>query len=294
MPSCAMTVEVPRGEADDWAALLLDQGARGAEIRDGSIEPMPGAAQPRPGRAYVVAFFANREEAQAAGAALGVPGSLVEVPDQDWGASWREGLAPSRIGRVFVRPSWVEAPPPPGTVEVIVDPGMAFGTGTHPTTRLCLEGLCELLAEMPGSDVLDVGTGSGLLGIAAKKLGARRVVGTEEDAVALRVAGENADRNGAALELRLEPPEAVPGTFPIVVANILANTLVALAPAVAQRLAPGGALLLAGILDGQEEEVRAAYARQGLLRDPERERREAEWVLVALRAPPPASCRGAR
>src|SRR6266508_4417810 len=226
MPSYAITVDVLQGDADDCAALFLDQGARGAEVHDGSIDPMPGAPRPSPGRAYVVAFFEAREEAEAAGGALGLAGSIAEIPDQDWGESWKEGLALAVVGSVFVRPSWISAQPPPGTVEVVLDPGMAFGTGTHPTTQLCLEELGELLREKPGSDVLDVGTGSGLLAIAAKKLGAARVVGTEDDVVALRVAEENADRNGIVLELRLEPPGSVPGLFPIVVANILANTLV--------------------------------------------------------------------
>jgi ribosomal protein L11 methyltransferase len=294
MPSYAITVEVAQGDAEDCAALFLDQGAQGAEVHDGSIEPMPGAPRPLPGRAYVVAFFARREEAQAAGDARGLGGGVVEIPDQDWGATWREGLAPALIGRVYVRPSWIAAPPPPGTVEVILDPGMAFGTGTHPTTRLCLEALGVLLVEMPGVDVLDVGTGSGLLAIAAKKLGARRVAGTEEDVVALRVAEENADQNGVVLELRLDPPEAVPGSFPIVVANILANTLVALAPAIASRVAPGGVVLLAGVLAGQEEEVRAAYAQHGLVRERARERSDGEWRLLAMRAPGPGGAGGAR
>ncbi len=294
MPSYAITVEVPEGDADDCAALFLDQGARGAEVHDGSIAPMPGAPRPSFGRAYVVAFFEAREEAEAAGDALGMAGSIAEVPDQDWGESWKEGLAPAVVGCVFVRPSWISAQPPPGTVEVVLDPGMAFGTGTHPTTQLCLEALGELLREEPGSDVLDVGTGAGLLAIAAKKLGAARVVGTEEDVVALRVAEENADRNGVVLELRLEPPGAVPGLFQIVVANILANTLVALAPAIASRLAKGGTLLLAGILGGQEEEVRAAYVDQGLTRFRACERSRGEWRLLALRAPAGAGAAAAR
>ena len=294
MPSYAITVEVPQGEADDLAALFLDQGGRGAEVHDGSFQPMPGAPRPSPGRAYVVAFFASRGEAQAAGAALGVSGPVAEIADQDWGESWKQGLEPSVVGRVFVRPSWIEAAPPPGCVEIVLDPGMAFGTGTHPTTRLCLEALGDLVAEAPGSDVLDVGTGSGLLAIAAKKLGAARVVGTEEDPVALRVAEENAGRNGVALELRLEPPEEVSGSFRIVVANILANTLVALAPGIASRLAPGGALLLAGILAGQEEDVRAAYAGRGLARDVARERSDGDWRLLAFRAPPSAGAAGGR
>ncbi len=285
MPSYALSVDVPQVDADDVAALLLDQGALGAEVRDGSIQPMPGAPRPPQGRAQVLAFFTARSEAEEAACALGLAGSIAEIADQDWGESWKKDLAPFSVGRVFIRPSWTTAPPPPGAAEVVLDPGMAFGTGTHPTTALCLEALGELLAGAPGADVLDVGTGSGLLAIAAKKLGARRVVGTEHDAVALRVAAENADRNGVVLELRLQEPEAVPGRFPVVVANILANTLVALAPGIAARLAPGGTLLLAGVLAGQEDEVRTAYLEAGLTADRERERSKGEWRLLALRAP---------
>jgi ribosomal protein L11 methyltransferase len=287
MPSYALTVDVPDLDADDVAALLLDQGALGAEVRDGSIEPMPGVPLPARGRAHVFAFFAARGEAEEATAALGLPGSIAEIPDQDWGESWKKDLAPFSVGPVFIRPSWIAAAPPPGAVEVVLDPGMAFGTGTHPTTALCLEALCELLGGAPGADVLDVGTGSGLLAIAAKKLGAGRVVGTEDDPVALRVAEENAYRNGIALELRLEDPDTVAGHFPVVVANILASTLVALAPGIAARLTPGGTLLLAGILAGQEDEVRAAYLAAGLLADRDRERSKGEWRLLALQAPGP-------
>jgi len=284
MHSYALTVDVPEIDADDVAALLLDRGALGAEVRDGSIKPMPGVSLPAPGRAHVSAFFAARGEAEEAATALGVAGSIAEVADQDWGESWKKGLAPFSVGRVFIRPSWIAAAPPPGAVEVVLDPGMAFGTGTHPTTALCLEALCELLGGAPGADVLDVGTGSGLLAIAAKKLGADRVVGTENDPVALRVAEENAGRNGVALELRLEEPDAVTGHFPVVVANIVANTLVALAPGIAARLARGGTLFLAGILAGQEDEVRSAYLATGLIADRDRERSKGEWRLLALRA----------
>jgi len=285
MPSHALTIDVPEAEADDTAALLLDAGAAGAEVRDGSVAPMPGVARPGAGRALVVAFFAARGEALEAAASLGLSGAVSEIADQDWGESWKEGLSPFRVGRVFVRFSWTPSPPPPGVVEVVLDPGMAFGTGTHPTTALCLAALDELLATTPGVAVLDVGTGSGLLAIAAQKLGAGRVAATENDPVALRVAAENAARNGIALELGLVAPDVVEGQFPIVVANILANTLVELAPGIAARLAPGGALLLSGILAGQEHEVRGAYLAQGLAADPSRERSQAEWRLLALRRP---------
>jgi ribosomal protein L11 methyltransferase len=285
MPSYALTVDVPEAEADDTAARLLDGGAAGAEVRDASVTPMPGAARPAAGRAHVIAFFSGRDEAVGAAASLGLVGTVAEIADRDWGETWKEGLAPFRVGRVFVRFSWTPSPPPPGAVEVVLDPGMAFGTGTHPTTALCLAGLDELLAASPGAAVLDVGTGSGLLAIAARKLGAGRVAATENDPVALRVTEENAARNGVALELGLVSPGEVAGEFPVVVANILANTLVELAPGIASRLAPGGALLLSGILAGQEEEVRAAYLAQGLEADPARERSQAEWRLLALRRP---------
>ncbi|GEJ59557.1 50S ribosomal protein L11 methyltransferase [Anaeromyxobacter diazotrophicus] len=287
MPSYALTVDVPEAEADDTAALLLDAGAAGAEVRDGSVAPMPGTPRPSAGRALVVAFFAARQAATEAAAELGLEGAVAELADQDWSETWKAGLAPFRVGRVFIRFSWTPSPPPPGTVEVVLDPGMAFGTGTHPTTALCLAGLDELLAASPGAAVLDVGTGSGLLAIAARKLGAGRVAATENDPVALRVAEENAERNGVQLELKLAAPDEVQGRFPIVVANILANTLVELAPGIAARLAPGGALLLSGILAGQEDEVRAAYLAQGLVPDPARERSQAEWRLLALARPAP-------
>ncbi|HET9594931.1 MAG TPA: 50S ribosomal protein L11 methyltransferase [Anaeromyxobacteraceae bacterium] len=285
MPSVTLTVEVAEGEADDIAGLLLSEGAEGAEVREASVAPMPGAPRPPPGRAHVVAFFASRPAAEDAAAALGLAGAVAEVPEEDWSEGWKRDLAPFTVGRIFIRPSWVAAGAPPGAVEVVLDPGMAFGTGTHPTTALCLAALDALLAARPQAAVLDVGTGSGLLAIAAAKLGARRAAGTENDAVALRVAGENAARNGAALELHLAAPDEVPGRFEVVVANILANTLVELAPALARKVAPGGVLLLSGILAGQEDEVRAALEAAGLAHDPGRSAAQAEWRLVALSRP---------
>ncbi len=281
----ALTVDVPEAEADDVAALLLGEGAAGAEVRDRSVAPMPGAPSPGPGRAVVVAWFADPSRASEAAGQAGVSGILTSVAEEDWGEEWKKGLGAFTVGRVFIRPSWIEAAPPPGTVEVVLDPGMAFGTGTHATTALCLAALDALIAEAPGASVLDVGTGSGLLAIAARKLGAGRTVGTENDPVALRVAAENATRNGVELELRLEEPGAVPGRFPIVLANILANTLVALAPGIARRLAPGGTVVLAGILAGQDEEVRAAYAREGLAPRVELDASDGEWRRVVLRRP---------
>jgi ribosomal protein L11 methyltransferase len=287
VPFFSLTCELEASLADDRAAGLVEAGAAGVEVREEGVLPMPGDRRPGPGRALLVAWFEGRDLALRAAVEAGVDGVVAEVEEEDWGEAWKKGLSPLTVGRVFVRPSWIAAAPPPGAAEVVLDPGMAFGTGTHPTTSLCLAALSDLLAERPGASVLDVGTGSGLLAIAAARLGAGRVAGNDVDPVAVQVARENAARNGVALELTAAPVEALRGPFQVVVANILANTLAELAPAVAAQVAPGGALLLSGLLEGQEEEVRGAYLAAGLLADPGRDATLGEWRLVALRAPPP-------
>lgn len=283
MPTFSLIVETDLPLAELLVADLFDLGAMGVEIRDGEGTPMPGARLPPPGRALVVAWFAHRDEAEAAAQARG--GEIAPVPDEDWSETWKRDLRPLDVGRVRIRPSWIEAPPPPGAVEVVLDPGMAFGTGAHPTTALCLAALSDLISARPGASVLDVGTGSGLLAIAARKLGAGRVAANDDDPVAVAVARENATANAVDLEIRDEPLPLIAGTFDLVVANILANTLVALAPAIAAKLRPGGVVLLSGILGPQEEEVRAAYAALGLLPLPESERRDGAWSLLALGRP---------
>ncbi len=280
MASWSVTVDVERGAAEEVAAALMEEGAGGVEVRDGEGIPMPGMVQPAAGRALVVAWFAGREEASWSAGERG--GTLEELPDQDWGEKWKEGLTPLAIGRVFVRPSWIAAETPPGMVEVTLDPGMAFGTGTHPTTSLCLAAMSERLAARPGARVLDVGTGSGLLAIAARKLGAPRVVGNDNDPIAVRVALENAALNGVQVDFDLRDVGEQPGPFDLVLANILANTLCELAPAIAAQLAPGGVVLLSGILTPQEAEVRAAYVAAGLRPLPGGDRRDGEWSLLAM------------
>lgn len=280
MPTFSLTLECGASVAEEVAADLFDLGAQGVEISDGEGTPMPGARVPPPGRALLVASFPDRDSAQDAAALHG--GTVAPVPDEDWGEGWKRHFRPLDVGRVRVRPSWIDAPPPPGAVEVVLDPGMAFGTGSHPTTALCLAALSELLAARPGASVLDVGTGSGILAIAARELGARRVVGNDDDPKAVAVARENAARNGVAIELVPDPLARVAGTFDVVVANILANTLVELAPEIAAKLAPGGVVVLSGILAHQEEEVRRAYVASGLVPLPGGDRREGEWSALAL------------
>jgi ribosomal protein L11 methyltransferase len=230
-----------------------------------------------------VAFFEEREAARRAAADLDVPTELAEIPDRDWGEEWKKGLGAMAVGRVFLRPSWIDATPPPGSVEVVLDPGMAFGTGTHATTSLCLAAIDDFLARRPGASVVDVGTGSGLLAIAARKLGAGRVAANDNDPVAVAVAAENAARNGAHLELTGDSLEAIAGSFDLVVANILANVLVDLSPSLVARTAPGGELVLAGILVPQEDEVRLPFLARGLEQLPGE--RRGEWSMLRFRRP---------
>jgi len=283
MTTWSLTVELPADRADACTALLFERGAAGVEEREAGLAPMPGARQPGSGQVLLVAFFEEREAARRAAADLEVPTELAEIPDRDWGEEWKKGLGAIAVGRVFLRPSWIDATPPPGSVEVVLDPGMAFGTGTHATTSLCLAAIDEFLARRPGASVVDVGTGSGLLAIAARKLGAGRVAANDNDPVAVAVAAENAARNGAHLELTGDSLEAIAGSFDLVVANILANVLVDLSPSLVARTAPGGELVLAGILVPQEEEVRLPFLARGLEQLPGE--RRGEWSLLRFRRP---------
>jgi ribosomal protein L11 methyltransferase len=279
MPTYSVTLETTPELAELRSSELWDLGAQGVEVRDGEGAPMPGAAPPA-GRAVLVGWFGDRDSARRAAEALA--GAVEEIADQDWGEAWKKGLGAFSVGRVFIRPSWIEAAIPAGAVEVVLDPGMAFGTGTHPTTALCLAALSDLLAARPGAAVLDVGTGSGLLAIAARKLGAARVRGNDNDPVAVGVARENAERNGAEVQLSTDPLPAISGRYDLVVANILANTLVELAPEIAAHTAPGGVAVVSGILAPQEVEVVAAYAAAGLTPRPDLDRRDGEWSLLAF------------
>ena len=283
MATWSLTAELPADEADASTAILFERGAAGVEEREGSLAPMPGERQPGAGRVILIGFFADEAAAREAAAALGAPADVAEIPDRDWGEEWKKGLGPLSVGRLFLRPSWIDAAPPPGSAEVVLDPGMAFGTGTHATTSLCLAAIDAFLARRPGASVLDVGTGSGLLAIAARKLGAGRVAANDNDPVAVAVAAENAERNGAALELTGDPPSAIPGSFDLVVANILANVLVELAPDLARRAAPGAEVVLAGVLVPQEEEVARAFLACGL--EPLPGERRGEWSLLRFQRP---------
>ena len=185
---------------------------------------------------------------------------IEHIEDQDWERSWMDNFQPMRFGqRLWIVPSW-HAAPEPGAVNLLLDPGLAFGTGTHPTTALCLEWLDG--QDLNDCTVIDFGCGSGILAIAALLLGAPQAIGTDIDPQALEASRDNAGRNG------IDParfPVYLPADMPqqpadVVVANILAGPLVSLAPQITALVKAGGRLALSGILAEQAEEVRAAYA----------------------------------
>jgi ribosomal protein L11 methyltransferase len=277
-----LRIETDDARAEEVAAEALAAGATGAEVKDHDT----GAPA---GRAIVQAYFTRRETADEARGELG--GEIGELADADWAQDWKQHHRPVAVSpRLWVTPSWLAGGAPPGAVEVMIDPQMAFGTGSHETTFLCLQALDAFLAERGARGaaapaVLDVGTGSGVLSIAAVRLGAARAVGIDNDPVAVRTARKNAELNGVAERCTFtsDGPVRVQGTFDLVIANIFTNTLDELSGAIAGKVAKGGTLHLSGILVHQTEEVRRAYEARGMrqvavvTRD--------EWVLLAMEWP---------
>ena len=207
------------------------------------------------------------------------------IADGDWADRWKEGFKPLRVGRHFVvSPTWEEVDAGPEDLVILIDPGRAFGTGHHETTRLCLEWLEERVSVRPdvgACSLLDVGTGSGILAMAAALLGFANVLGIDNDPEAIEVADENVRLNGleGKVQLRLD---TVSGRdrFEVVVANIQANPLIGMAGRLAKILEPSGHLVLSGILVEQKEQVKTAYAAEGLQQIDERT--AGEWCLLAF------------
>ncbi|CAN7240156.1 50S ribosomal protein L11 methyltransferase [Pseudoxanthomonas sp. LjRoot168] len=189
-----------------------------------------------------------------------------KVEDEDWERAWLDQFKPMRFGaRTFIVPWNHEVPEEAGDDAAIVrlDPGLAFGSGTHPTTALCLRWLDTLAGEglLQDQRVLDFGCGSGILALAALKLGAAHATGVDNDPQALLASADNAQRNGVDAHFHVYLPDDEPAaTYPVVVANILASALDALADVLAARVAVGGRIALSGILKGQEDELLARYA----------------------------------
>ncbi len=204
------------------------------------------------------------------------------IEDQDWERAWLDQFQPMRFGaRTWIVP-WNHALPDDANADeaviVRLDPGLAFGSGTHPTTALCLQWLDGLASrgELQGREVLDFGCGSGILAVAALKLGAARAVGVDNDPQALIATADNAERNGVAIDVSM-PQDTPTMAYPVVVANILAIALDALAETLAARTAPGGRIAMSGILAGQEDALLIRYATWF---DDLRVTRQEDWIRI--------------
>ena len=255
-------------QAETYEDLMLELGAVSVTFMDAEDQPIfePDlGTTPLWSQTHLLALFYGDTDAAALEQrvqllANGLVYEVERLEDQEWERSWMDNFQPMRFGqRLWIVPSWHEAPEP-AAVNLLLDPGLAFGTGTHPTTSLCLQWLDG--EPVQGLQVLDFGCGSGILAIAALLLGAERAVGTDIDVQALEASRENANRNG------IDParfPLYLPADLPteqadVVVANILAGPLVGLAEQITRLTRIGGRLALSGILAEQAEDVRAAYA----------------------------------
>jgi ribosomal protein L11 methyltransferase len=273
--------------AGEWAAAeAWEAGAMGVEERGLSS-----------GGTVLLLYAAGDREPAVQEAVAAVPGARVAksepVADEDWSQAWRAGLDAVRVGeRLVVRPSWIDASLAPGEVELVIDPGQAFGTGGHASTRLALEWIEALSREAvlgPDVRVLDVGTGTGVLALAALALGAGFAVGFDVDPLSGESARRWAERNDLAgrLAIFVGPLDAIAGAeFDLVFANLLKRELLPLAGALAAATRPAGLAVVSGLLAGEHDVARAALARAGFETLRQRSAADAngdEWISLLMR-----------
>ncbi|WP_421185036.1 50S ribosomal protein L11 methyltransferase [Aeromonas enteropelogenes] len=270
MPWIQIRINATAKTADKVSNMLLGRGAQAVTFMDAKdvpvYEPMPGET-PLWGETEVMGLFdAETDPAptivffqQIFGENVGY--KVEQLEDKDWVREWMDHFHPMQFGeRLWICPSWRDVPDPEA-VNVMLDPGLAFGTGTHPTTALCLQWLDGL--DLAGKTVVDFGCGSGILGIAALKLGAARVIGIDIDPQAIQASRDNAMRNGVADQIELYLPAEQPEGLlaDVVVANILAGPLRELAPLIAGLGKPGSLMALSGVLESQAPELETIYGQ---------------------------------
>ncbi len=275
-----VTIVVPAEESEDAAALLSEAGCNGVleeERADGAIV-LRASFDGAESSDAVLARVRDRLSAFPPLAAM-TPTIETEARE-DWSCGWKQHFRPFAIvPGIVVAPSWEQVSPEDEARHITLDPGMAFGTGLHPTTRLCAQAIAAVARD--GASLLDVGTGSGLLAILARRLGFDRIAGVEIDADALAAARANCERNDAGdIALHAEIGE-VDERFDVVVANILRNTLLDLRDELLGTLAPEGTLILSGITTEQEEELVRAFPLSLV-----QTQRDGEWSMLRLHREP--------
>ncbi|WP_421269580.1 50S ribosomal protein L11 methyltransferase [Aeromonas veronii] len=270
MPWIQIRINATAKTADKVSNMLLGRGAQAVTFMDAKdvpvYEPMPGET-PLWGETEVMGLFdAETDPAPTIAFFQQIFGENVgykveQLEDKDWVREWMDHFHPMQFGeRLWICPSWRDVPNP-DAVNVMLDPGLAFGTGTHPTTALCLQWLDGL--DLTGKTVVDFGCGSGILGIAALKLGAARVIGIDIDPQAIQASRDNAARNGVADQIGLYLPADQPQDVEadVVVANILAGPLRELAPLIAGHGKAGSLMALSGVLESQAPELETIYGQ---------------------------------
>jgi ribosomal protein L11 methyltransferase len=274
----AFRLTLPQADEDRATALLWAEGTMGVEVQPG-----------RAGEVEMLAYFEDRpglEDAlrQEAGTLSGARLQPAAIAEVDWVARFREGFRPFRAGPFLIAPPW-DLPVAPSGLLLIADPGRAFGTGTHESTRLCLSALAELATAAPLGRVLDVGSGTGILAIAALRLGASQACAVDHDAEAMTEAARHARLNGVRVDLaRGDGARAfAAASFDVLVANVAAPFLLERARELVAVTTPGGALVLAGFLDADLPQLRARYAPFGGVD----QRRDGEWAALVVRRPRP-------
>jgi ribosomal protein L11 methyltransferase len=210
------------------------------------------------------------------------------IDEEDWAEAWKANYHPVHLGKhIFIRPLWIEHPGEPGDVVIALDPGMAFGTGTHPSTQLVLEATEDLMVEFPNSNVLDLGTGSGILAILAAKMGAAHILALDTDPIAIRATDENAAANGVPDKIKaqvgsLDTLLASGEKFDLALVNILAKVIIAMCgQGLGGVLRTGGVAVFGGIIQEQADEVETALKMTGLT--PYKRRFSGEWVVIEAR-----------
>lgn len=294
-----VSCKIPALLADELSAQLTELSGNGVCVENLQVDAFSTSEIPESTIIEVKAYFSNPPEtssyledittilknlAEVDSLYTYSPPTVSTVQTEDWSNSWKVNFKPLRVGkRLLIVPSWEEVQPEDADCILRIDPGMAFGTGGHETTRLCLELLEEILDDMPIMTVpslLDLGTGSGILAMAAVKLGAGRVWGVDIDTQAVEVALENIEINELSELIRCDttPLESITENFDIILANILAEELVRLAPQLVNRLAIGASIVLSGILAEKENLVKNGFAEYPL--EYKETRHSGEWVAL--------------